>query len=112
VVTLFLLCAGNLLSVHHARGVNPGTQIRANAAGRLQAMLVVIYPVAFIPVGLAYLARYAFESEWAFFGVLAFDAAAGFIAYRIGLESASEAAERLKERMIASLSAGVGPIAG
>jgi ABC-2 type transport system permease protein len=111
VVTLFLLCAGNLLSVHQARGVNPGTQIRTSAAGRLQAMLVVIYPVAFIPVGLAYLARHVFESEWAFFGVLAFDAAAGFVAYRIALESAAEAAERLKERMIASLSAGVGPIA-
>jgi ABC-2 type transport system permease protein len=111
VVTVFLLSAGNILSIHQARGVNPGTQIRANAAGRVQAMLVVIYPIAFIPVGIAYLARHVFESEWAFFGVLAFDATAGLIVYRIALDSAVQAAGRLKEQMIASLSIGDGPIA-
>jgi hypothetical protein len=75
-------------------------------------MLVVIYPVAFIPVAIAYLARYVFGSEWAFFGVLMFDAMVGFIVYRIALDSAARAAERMKEQMIASLSAGAGPIAG
>jgi hypothetical protein len=33
------------------------------------------------------------------------------IVYRIALQSAAEAAERLKESMIAALSAGEGPIA-
>jgi ABC-2 type transport system permease protein len=112
VITIFLLCAGNLLSVHQARGVNPGTQIRSSAAGKLQAMLLMIYPVAFIPVAIAYLARYVFDSEVAFFGVLLFDAIAGFIAYRIALESAVDAAGRLKEQMIAALSVSAGPIAG
>lgn len=112
VVTILLLCAGNLMSIRQARGVNPGSQIRTHAAGRLQAMLLVIYPVAFIPVALAYLARYAFESEWAFFGVLLFDAAAGLIVYRIALDSAVEAADRLKEQMIANLSVASGPISG
>jgi ABC-2 type transport system permease protein len=114
VVTIFLLCAGNLLSIHQARGVNPTTQFRANAAGRVQAMLVVIYPVAFIPVALAYLARWAFPDEWSlwgFFGVLAFDAVVGLVIYRIALESAVAAAERMKEKMIVALSAGDGPIA-
>jgi len=111
VVTLFLMSAGNILSIHQPRGVNPGTQIRSNAAGRVQAMLVVIYPVAFIPAALAYLARYVFETEWAFFGVLAFDAIAGFIVYRVALDSAVQAADRLKEQMITSLSVGDGPIA-
>jgi len=112
VITIFLLAAGNLLSIHHARGVNPGTQIRSNAAGRLQAMLLVIYPVAFIPVAIAYLARHVFESEWSFFGVLLFDAVAGFITYRISLDSAARAADRMKEQMIANLSVGANPIAG
>lgn len=114
VVTIFLLCAGNLLSIHQARGVNPTTQFRANAAGRVQAMLVVIYPVAFIPVALAYVARWAFPEEWSqwgFFGVLAFDALVGLIMYRIALDSAVDAAERTKEKMIIALSAGDGPIA-
>jgi ABC-2 type transport system permease protein len=112
VVTIFLLCAGNLLSIHQARGVNPNTQFRAKAAGRVQAMLVVIYPIAFIPIAMAYLARAVFSTDWAFFGVLVFDAAVGLIVYHIALDSAVEAAARLKESMIAALSTNEGPIAG
>jgi hypothetical protein len=74
-------------------------------------MLFVIYPVASIPAGLAYLARWATGSEVAFFGVLAFDAAVAILVYRIALQSAVDAAERLKESMITALSAGDGPIA-
>jgi hypothetical protein len=36
----------------------------------MQAVLMLTFPVALTPVALAYLARYAFGSEWAFFGVL------------------------------------------
>jgi ABC-2 type transport system permease protein len=113
VVTIFLLAAGNVLSVRQARGANPGTQFRSKAAGRVQAMLVVIYPIAFIPVGLAYGARWALDAhpQWAFFGVLIFDAIAGMIVYRIALDSAVETAERIKEQMIAALSSNEGPIA-
>jgi ABC-2 type transport system permease protein len=112
VVTIFLLCAGNLMSIHRARGVNPATQLGRKAAGRVQAMLFIIYPIAFFPAALAYLARWAFDQELAFFAVLAFDAIAGLIVYRIALDSAAQAAERLKESMISSLSAADGPIAG
>jgi ABC-2 type transport system permease protein len=114
VVTIFLLCAGNLMSIYQARAANPSTQFRANAAGRVQAMLLVVYPVGFVPAGLAYLARFAFHAhpDLAFFGVLAFDAAAGMVIYKIALDSAVLAAERRKEEMIAALSAGDGPIAG
>jgi ABC-2 type transport system permease protein len=111
VLTIFLLGAGNLLSVHQARAVNPASSFRHGAAGRVQAMLFVIYPVASIPAGLAYLARWAFDSEAAFFAVLSFDAVIAIIVYRIALNSAVEAAQRLKESMIAALSAGEGPIA-
>jgi ABC-2 type transport system permease protein len=113
VVTIFLLAAGNLLSVKQARGANPGTQFRSKAAGRVQALLLVIYPIAFVPAALAYLARAVIDAhpQAAFFGVLAFDAAAGLIIYRIALDSAAETAERIKEQMIAALSAGEGPIA-
>ncbi len=112
VISIFLLAAGNLLSVHHARGVNPATSFRTGGAGRVQAMLFVIYPIAFLPAGLAYLARWAFDSQTAFFAVLGVNAAIGLISYRIALESAVDAAERLKEKMVASLSAGEAPIAG
>ncbi len=111
VVSLFLLGAGNLLSIEQAKGVNPDATFRSGAAGRIQAMLFVIYPVAFIPVMLAYGARYAFQSQWAFFGVLTFDAIAGAIVYKLALDSAVAASERKKERMIAALAQGDGPIA-
>jgi ABC-2 type transport system permease protein len=112
VVSIFLLGAGNLMSVRHARGVNPDSSFRAGAAGRVQAILLVVYPVAFLPAGLAYLARYAFSSEAAFFGVLAFDAIVGGIVYRIALDSAVESAERMREQIVNALAAGDGPISG
>jgi ABC-2 type transport system permease protein len=111
VVATYLISAGNLVSVRMARATNPTAQFRSKAAGRVQATLLVAYPLALLPIGLAYLARIVFESSWAFFGVLAFDAIAGLIAYRIALESAVEAAEQRKEQLIADLSAGEGPIA-
>ena len=112
VMSVFLLGAGNLLSVHQARGVNPATAFRSGSAGRIQAMLFVIYPIAFLPLGLAYVARWAFGNEAALFAVLGLDALIGLIFYRIALDSAVAAAERLKETMIAALSSAGNPIAG
>ena len=112
VLSVFLMGAGNLLSIRQARGVNPENSFRRGAAGRVQAMLFLVYPVAFIPAGLAYLARYAFESQLAFFAVLVFDAVLALAIYKIALDSAVEAAEERKEQMISALSAGDGPIAG
>lgn len=112
VICIFMLGAGNLLSIYQARAVNPATSFRSGAAGRVQAILFVIYPLAFFPAALAYLARWAFDAEAAFFVVLGLAAIAGLMVYRISLDSAIEAAERLKEKMIAALSVGEGPIAG
>ena len=111
VIAVFLLGAGNLLSVQQARGVNPDTTFRSGAPGRIQAMLFVIYPIAFFPVSLAYMARYAFDSQLAFFGVLSFDALIGAIVYKLAMDSAVSASVRGRERMIAALSQTDGPIA-
>ena len=76
----------------------------------MQAILFLIYPIAFLPVGLAYLARYAFDSEIAFFAILALDAAIAGLVYKLSLDSAVITAEQLKERMVTALSRGEGPI--
>jgi len=110
VISIFLLSAGNQLSVRQPRAMNPAASFRSGASGRVQAILFLIYPIAFVPVGLAYLARYAFANEAAFFGVLAVDAAIGAIVYKLSLDSSVAAAERLKEQMVAALSRGDGPI--
>ena len=76
----------------------------------MQAMLVLTFPLALSPVLLAYLARYAFDSEWAFFGVLLFGAIVGAITYGYSMDSAVRAAETRKEQMITARSRGDGPI--
>jgi ABC-2 type transport system permease protein len=110
VITIFLLAAGNQLSIRQPRAMNPAASFRSGASSRVQAILFLIYPIAFVPVGLAYLARYAFASEAAFFGVLALDAATGAIVYKLSLDSAVAAAEQLKEQIVTALSRGEGPI--
>jgi ABC-2 type transport system permease protein len=112
VVTMFLLAIGNLSSVYSPRAVNPVKSFRTAASGRMQAMLMLTFPVALAPVALAYLARYAFESEWAFFGVLLFAMMLGAIVYSYSMGSAVKAAEERKEQIITALSRGEGPIAG
>jgi ABC-2 type transport system permease protein len=67
--------------------------------------------VTFAPILLAYLARYAFDSQAALFGVLGLDAVVGLIVYRVALDSAVRTADLTRESMIAALSTGDGPIA-
>jgi len=110
VTSIFQFSAGNLISVREARGVNPDSSMRHNTSGRIQAFMLLVQPIAFLPAAFAFLARFAFDSEAAFFGVLAFDAVVGIIVYRIALESAVEFASRERERMLIALAAGAGPI--
>jgi ABC-2 type transport system permease protein len=63
------------------------------------------------PIFLAYAARYAFESELAFYGVLLIDLLVAGIVYAIALQSAVEAAEERKEELIMALSSSQGPVA-
>ncbi len=63
-----------------------------------------------IPVALAYLARYAFDTEWAFFGVLFFGGVVGVLAYYFSMQSALKAASDRREQIISALSSGEGPI--
>jgi ABC-2 type transport system permease protein len=73
-------------------------------------MLMLAFPLALIPVALAYLARYAFDSELALFCVLLVGAGLGTLVYHYSMGSAVRAAEERKERFIATLSQGEGPI--
>ncbi|HYL37325.1 MAG TPA: hypothetical protein VEV17_15520 [Bryobacteraceae bacterium] len=110
VVTLLILSIGNLSSLYNPRPVNPSKSFRTSASGRTQAMLMLAFPIALLPVALAFLARYAFDSEWALFGVLLVGAALGAIVYRYSMSTAVEAAQDRRERIIATLSQGEGPI--
>jgi ABC-2 type transport system permease protein len=92
--------------------VDPSKSWRSASAGRFQALLLLIYPIVSIPIALAYLARYAFDSVMAFYLVLAFAAALGGVVYWIAMESAVSAAAERREKLVAALSQGEGPVAG
>ena len=111
VVALYLLAGGNLSSIHLPRALNAERVAQGGSAGRSQAIMLLIYPMALLPVLLAYGARYAFHSEMAFYLFLAFAAALGAVVYWLALDSAGTAAEQRKEQMIAELSRGDGPVA-
>jgi ABC-2 type transport system permease protein len=111
VLTILLLGIGNLGSTYYPRPVNPAHSWRSSAAGKFQAMMMLIYPVLSFPIVLAYLARYAFESQSAFYVVLAAGGAVGLVFYWVATDSAVEAARARKERIVEALSRGEGPLA-
>jgi ABC-2 type transport system permease protein len=112
VLGIHMLAVGNLSSTHFPRAVDPSQSWRSGGMGRFQAMLLLIYPLLAAPIALAYLARYAFQSSLAFYGVLGMAAAIGGIVYWVAMDSAVSAAEQRKERILATLGQGQGPIAG
>jgi ABC-2 type transport system permease protein len=109
VLALFLLAIGNLSSTHYPRPVNPAQSWRSSA-GKFNAMLLLIYPVISAPIALAYLARYAFESELAFYAVLLFAAGLGILVYWVAMDSAVATAIKRTEKLVSTLSQGEGPV--
>lgn len=109
-LALFLLAVGNIASVKSPRGMDPASSWRQSSAGKVQGLVLLLYPVLLAPIGLAHLARYAFERDLAFYLVLLSGYVVGAIAYWVALDSAVEIAEKEKERIVAALSATQGPI--
>jgi ABC-2 type transport system permease protein len=104
VLTILLISIGNLLSTKNPRPVDPDHSWGRGAAGRVQAVLLLLYPILVAPLALAFLARHAFETEWAFYGVMLFNLAVAGIVYWIALESAVETAYERRDEIIAALS--------
>jgi ABC-2 type transport system permease protein len=111
VLSLFLLGTGNLCSIYYPRAVNPERSTGAGSAGRVRALLLLIYPVAGFPVLLAYGARYAFQSQLAWWSVLGVVAALGAGFYWVALDTAVAKAEERRDLLLEALSRGEGPLA-
>lgn len=111
ICSLYMLALGNVSSVQYPRALKPERVSHGGASSRFQALVFLLYPLTLLPVFLAYLARYAFDSQIAFAVILAFAAVLGGILYWIAMESAVGAATRHRERMLQELSRGEGPIA-
>jgi ABC-2 type transport system permease protein len=109
ICALYMLALGNLGSVRYPRGLS-GERVSHGGGRGFQGFLFLIYPVALAPVGMAYLARYAFESDVVFGVVLAISGVIGGVFYWIALESAVKSAGRERERIIQELSQSDGPV--
>jgi ABC-2 type transport system permease protein len=111
ICSLYMLALGNISSVQYPRALKPERVSQGGASSRFQALIFILYPVALLPVFLAYLARYAFASLMVFVVILAFAAILGAALYWIAMESAVTTVAKHRERMLAELSQGDGPIA-
>ncbi len=110
VLLLYFLSIGNLSSTHFPSPVDPSQSWRSRGAGRFHLLLLVIYPLVSIPVGLAYLARWAFDSQAAFYMMLVVAAGFGALMYWVAMESAVAAAHDRREKIISELSQGQAPV--
>jgi len=110
IVGLYLVGLGNLSSVHFPRAMNPERVSQGGAGSRMQALIFMFFPVALLPVFLAYWARYVFHSALIFFALLSVAAAVGAIFYWIAMDSAVSAALRRRELILTELARGEGPV--
>ncbi|MBV8828974.1 MAG: hypothetical protein JO108_07055 [Acidobacteriaceae bacterium] len=110
VVSLFYLAIGNLMSVYLARPIDPMQTFKKQAGGKAQLWFFGCSLGMFVLVGFAYLARWAFQTDWALVGVLLLEFAVGLIAYRIATQSALEYASTHREDIIDKLSKNLSPI--
>ncbi len=110
ICSLYMLALGNISSVQYPRGLNPERVSQGGAASRFQALIMLLYPLSLLPVLLAYVARYAFASEIAFYLVLGFAGIVGAALYWIAMESAVATAMKHRERIMHDLSTAEGPV--
>ena len=106
----FMLGIGNLGSVYQPKPVDPQQSWRSNSPGKVQALMLLVYPIMYFPVLLAYTARWASDENWIFFAVLAVDMLIAYGFYYVATDSAVGMATRRKEEMISTLTAQSGPI--
>ena len=110
VVALFFMSMGNYASVSNPRPVDPNQTFKRQSGGKTQLILLACYTCMAVPIGLAYLARWATDLEWTFFAVLAFDIFAAAVFYLVSLDTAIATGERNREQIIEALSKGADPI--
>ncbi len=104
VISLFLLGVGNLGSTRSPRAQNPSEGWKRTAASKSSLLALVIYPFVALPIALAYLARYAFQNDGAFFATIGAGILIAACFYYVALDSACETLERDREKFLTLLS--------
>lgn len=107
---LYLVGMGNLGTVYSPRAADPQESWRNSSGSKFQLWMILIYPCLGVPIFFAYLARYAFESQAAFYVVLAVTALIGLAFRWVATDTAVELAEERREKILTALGEGSGPI--
>jgi ABC-2 type transport system permease protein len=107
---VYLVSFGNLISVRLPRAMDPEKVTQGGSTRSMNAFAFFLFPVALVPVGLAYWARYVFESELVFFALLALAALLAAQVYWVALESAVKTALTRRESILNELGRSDGPL--
>ena len=112
VAGIHLMWAGNILSVLMPRPIDPSSTLKKQAGAKIQLWILLCTIGMAVLVGFAYLARWAFDSDWALLGVLLFEFTIGYVVYRVALDTAVERGVDQRERIIDALSKTSSPVGG
>jgi ABC-2 type transport system permease protein len=107
---VYLISFGNLISVRLPRAMDPEKVTQGGSTRSMNAFAFFLFPVALLPVALAYWARFVFESEVVFFAFLGMAGGLGGVVYWIALESAVKTALTRKESILNELGRSDGPL--
>lgn len=108
----YMLALGNISSVEYPRALNPERVAQGGATTRMQALIFLLYPLALLPILLAYLARALLNSDLVFWLLIAMAAVIGGVLYWIATESARATAVRRREEILHELTQGEGLVTG
>ena len=107
---VYLISFGNLISVRFPRAMDPEKVTQGGSTRSMNAFAFFLFPVALLPVALAYWARYVFESEVVFFALLTLAALLAAQVYWVALESAVKTALTRREAILNELGRSDGPL--
>ena len=108
VSSLYWLAMGNIFSVRMPRALDPGKMNQM--ANKMQALTIWTAPLLLFPLVLAYWARWFFDSQLVFAGIVIVAAIIGGIFYWVGLDSAVKTALERRETILTELSRADGPV--
>jgi len=103
-IAVWLLAIGNLVSAYSPRAADLSQAFRRTSGVKVQWVGFLGFLVAGVPVSLAYLARFALDTELAFFATMAFMLAIGGYVWWLSVETAARVLSERREASLAALS--------
>jgi ABC-2 type transport system permease protein len=110
VSSVYMIAFGNLVSVRVPRALDPEKVTQGGSSRSMNALTFFLFPIALLPVALAYWGGYVFESEAVFFALLALAAVVAGQVYWISLESSVKTALARREAILNELGRSDGPL--